>query len=1044
MSLTEACIKKPVLAWMIMAATIVFGVVASQRIGISQFPDVDFPTINISVTWEGANPEAVESDVIEAIEEAVTQVEGVTSITSNARQGGANITVELDLSRNVDTALADVQTKVSQAQRQLPEDIDPPIVTKTNPEDQPIIQVGVSGPFSQQVVSDFARYRVKEKLQTVPGVGEVQIGGSLERNVRIWVDSGKLDSLGLTVMDITAALQREHVELPAGRIETSGREVNVRVLGEALDLETLRNIVIREQGGQPVYLHDVALVEDGFEDIRRMARVNGIPAQGLGIKKQRGANAVSVAQGVRAELARIQKEAPEGMDVAVRFDSTQFIEESVHEIEFELLLACILTAFVCWVFLGSLSSTMNVVLAIPMSLLGTVAVIYFLGFTLNTFTLLGLALAVGIVVDDAIMVLENIFRHAEEGKDRVRAAREGTAEITFAALAATMAVIAIFLPVVFMKGIIGRFFLQFGVTLCVAVLLSYVEAITLAPARCAQLLKTSREGRSKMGVWVDKGFSKLEHAYGRVLGWGLKRPWRVLGGAVVILAASVFAFRALPGEFVPSQDQSRLMVRLQTAVGSSLEESNKIFQRAEAFASSRPEVLSVFAVVGGGGGNTSANGGFMMLTLKPPDERMPQAEFQQILRKELNSYPGLRAVVQDLSQAGFTAQRGFPVEFSVRGSDWDQLVKASQEMREKVQASGKVVDVDTDYQLGMPELRITPDRARAADLGVPIQAVATTINALVGGVRVGKYSTGGRRIDVRMRLLAGQRSRPEDLAMLKVRTASGALVPLSSLVTQEERPALQAITRRDRERAISIFANVAPGSSQEEALATVERLAKDLPGGVRVVPGGASVAFRDSMSSLFFALFLGIGVAYMVLGAQFNSFLHPVTVLTILPLSVAGAAFALLGTGSTLNIFSMIGLLLLMGIVKKNSIILVDYALQQRELGLDAVESMLRAGPVRLRPILMTSTATMMAAVPAALALGAGSETRAPMSIAVLGGLSVSTVLSLVVVPAFYVVADRMKTRLATWRGKRPDDEVGGPTAQARPGGEEPRPAAHG
>ncbi|NTX02433.1 efflux RND transporter permease subunit [Myxococcus sp. CA051A] len=1044
MSLTEACIKKPVLAWMIMAATIVFGVVASQRIGISQFPDVDFPTINISVTWEGANPEAVESDVIEAIEEAVTQVEGVTSITSNARQGGANITVELDLSRNVDTALADVQTKVSQAQRQLPEDIDPPIVTKTNPEDQPIIQVGVSGPFSQQVVSDFARYRVKEKLQTVPGVGEVQIGGSLERNVRIWVDSGKLDSLGLTVMDITAALQREHVELPAGRIETSGREVNVRVLGEALDLETLRNIVIREQGGQPVYLHDVALVEDGFEDIRRMARVNGIPAQGLGIKKQRGANAVSVAQGVRAELARIQKEAPEGMDVAVRFDSTQFIEESVHEIEFELLLACILTAFVCWVFLGSLSSTMNVVLAIPMSLLGTVAVIYFLGFTLNTFTLLGLALAVGIVVDDAIMVLENIFRHAEEGKDRVRAAREGTAEITFAALAATMAVIAIFLPVVFMKGIIGRFFLQFGVTLCVAVLLSYVEAITLAPARCAQLLKTSREGRSKMGVWVDKGFSKLEHAYGRVLGWGLKRPWRVLGGAVVILAASVFAFRALPGEFVPSQDQSRLMVRLQTAVGSSLEESNKIFQRAEAFASSRPEVLSVFAVVGGGGGNTSANGGFMMLTLKPPDERMPQAEFQQILRKELNSYPGLRAVVQDLSQAGFTAQRGFPVEFSVRGSDWDQLVKASQEMREKVQASGKVVDVDTDYQLGMPELRITPDRARAADLGVPIQAVATTINALVGGVRVGKYSTGGRRIDVRMRLLAGQRSRPEDLAMLKVRTASGALVPLSSLVTQEERPALQAITRRDRERAISIFANVAPGSSQEEALATVERLAKDLPGGVRVVPGGASVAFRDSMSSLFFALFLGIGVAYMVLGAQFNSFLHPVTVLTILPLSVAGASFALLGTGSTLNIFSMIGLLLLMGIVKKNSIILVDYALQQRELGLDAVESMLRAGPVRLRPILMTSTATMMAAVPAALALGAGSETRAPMSIAVLGGLSVSTVLSLVVVPAFYVVADRMKTRLATWRGKRPDDEVGGPTAQARPGGEEPRPAAHG
>ncbi|ATB48215.1 efflux RND transporter permease subunit [Corallococcus macrosporus] len=1038
MNITEACIKKPVLAWMIMAATIVFGLVAAQRIGISQFPDVDFPTINISVTWEGANPEAVESDVLEFIEEAVTQVEGVTAISSSARQGGGRVTVELDLSRNVDLALQDVQTKVSQVQRRLPLDIDPPIISKSNPEDQPILWVGVSGPFSQQVVSDYARFRVKEKLQTIPGVGEVQLGGMLERNVRIWVDAEKLDALGLTVMDVTAALQREHVELPAGRIETQGREVNVRVMGEALDLETLRRIIVREQDGFPVYLNDVALVEDGFEDVRRMARINGEPAQGVGIKKQRGANAVAVAQGIRAELAKMQKDLPEGMQLGVNFDSTQFIEESVHEIEFELMLACLLTAFVCWVFLGSLSSTMNVVLAIPMSLLGTVAVIYFLGFTLNTFTLLGLALAVGIVVDDAIMVLENIYRHSEEGKDRVRAAREGTAEITFAALAATLAVIAIFLPVVFMSGVIGKYFLQFGVTLCVAVLLSYVEAITLAPARCAQLLKTSREGRSAVGVWVDRGFEKLERVYARALGWGLKRPWWVLGAAVLLLGVSAFVFRALPGEFVPSQDQSRLLVRMQTAVGSDIEETNRLFLRAEEFASNRPEVTRVFSVVGGFGSG-AVNTGIMFVSLKPPDERMPQSEFQQILRKEFNSYPGLRAVVQDQSQSGFTAQRGFPVEFSVRGSDWEQLVEGSQQMRELLLASGKVVDVDTDYQLGMPELRITPDRGRAADLGVPIQSVATTINALVGGVRVGKYSTGGRRIDVRMRLMKDQRARPEDLSTLKVRTASGALVPLSALVTQEERPALQAITRRDRERAISIYANVAPGSNQEEALATVERLAKELPGGVRVVAGGASVAFRDSMSSLFFALFLGIGVAYMVLGAQFNSFLHPVTVLTILPLSVAGAAFALFATSTTLNIFSMIGLLLLMGIVKKNSIILVDYALQERERGADALQAMLRAGPVRLRPILMTSTATMMAAVPAALALGAGSETRAPMSIAVLGGLSVSTVLSLLVVPAFYVVADRIKTRLGERFGKKDEERHEPPRHD-----EEPRPAAHG
>jgi multidrug efflux pump len=500
----------------------------------------------------------------------------------------------------------------------------------------------------------------------------------------------------------------------------------------------------------------------------------------------------------------------------------------------------------------------------------------------------------------------------------------------------------------------------------------------------------------------------------------------------VVLVGAVFAFKALPGEFVPSQDQSRLMVRLQTAVGSNLQETDRLFRRAEEFANSRPEVQRVFGVVGGFGGG-QVNTGILFVTLVPPEERMSQSEFQQVLRKELNSYPGLRAVVQDLSQSGFTAQRGFPVEFSVRGSDWEKLVAASTEMREKLQGSGKVVDVDTDYQLGMPELRITPDRARAADLGISIESVAATINSLVGGVRVGKYSTGGRRIDGRLRLLADQRARPEDLSRLKVRSAGGELVPLSALVQQEERPALQAITRRDRERAISIFANVAPGANQDEALAFVEKSAKELPGGTRVVLGGASVAFRESMGSLLFALFLGIGVAYMVLASQFNSFLHPVTVLTILPLSVAGAAFAMLGTGSTLNIFSMIGLLLLMGIVKKNSIILVDYALQQRQQGLDATEAMLRAGPVRLRPILMTSIATMMAAVPAALALGAGSETRQPMAIAVLGGLSVSTVLSLLVVPAFYVLADRYKKqlqRLSWWKDPEPHKEE-----------EEPRPS---
>lgn len=1011
MSITEACLRKPVLAWMLMIATIVFGLVAMSRIGISQFPDVDFPTITVAVNWEGAAPEVIEHDVVEPIEEAVVQVEGVKSITSSARQGTASITIELDLSRNVDAALQDVTTKVSQAQQRLPRDLDPPIVSKTNPEDQPIMWVGLSGPYAPQMLSDFARYRLKEKLQTVPGVGEVMMGGYLERNVRIWLDAARLNEKGVTVTDITRALRREHVELPAGRLETQGREINVRVLGEALDLETLRKIVIRESAGSPVYLEDAALVEDGFEDVRRMARVSGMPAQGMGIKKQRGSNAVAVASGVKQALKEVESTLPEGMELNILFDSTRFIEQSVDHIYVELGLSVLLTALVCWMFLGSLSSTLNVILAIPMSLLGTVAVIYFLGFTLNTFTLLGLSLAVGIVVDDAIMVLENIFRHAEQGKDRTRAAREGTQEITFAALAATVAVIAIFIPIVFMKGIIGRFFLQFGVTLCVAVALSYLEAITLAPARCAQILDVKHEERKGLGKLVDRSFDALSRAYSWILVKGLKYPVAVLVVGGLLMAGSVTAMQKLPGEFVPSQDQSRLMLRMQTAVGSNLAETDALLKKAETYVNNRPEVARAFMVVGGFGGG-GVNSGVMFVTMKPKGERpVTQAEFAGMLRKELNSYPGLRTVVQDLSQAGFTAQRGFPVEFSVRGADWEKLVEITDRIKGELTASGAVVDLDTDYQLGMPELSIMPDRARAADLGVSVEEIATTLNALVGGVRVGKYSAGGRRMDVRMRLLAEQRTRPEDLAKLQVRSATGELIPLSAMVTSAEHPALQQITRRDRERAITVFGNVAPGRSQDEALSIVERLGKEAPAGYRVVLGGASVAFRESMGGLVFALILGIIVAYMVLASQFNSFMHPVTVLTILPLSLAGAAFGLLFAGKTLNIFSMIGILLLMGIVKKNSIILVDYANEIKNQGVSALEAMQRAGPIRLRPILMTSVATLMAAIPPAFGMGEGSEVRAPMAIAVIGGLTLSTGLSLLVVPAFYVIADRLKTR---------------------------------
>lgn len=1013
MNLTDVCLRRPVFAWMLMAGTVLFGIVAATRIGISQFPDVDNPTISVSVSWPGAAPEDVETGVTTPLEEALAQVEGVQTITSSSSTGNARITATFDLSRDIDLALQDTQAKIAQSQRSLPVDSNPPVVSKSNPDDQPILTVGVAGPFSRQLLADVARYQIEDRLQTIPGVGQVTAMGYVDREIRIWLDADKLNSTGLTVTDVTGALQKEHVTVPSGAMDTTQKNLSVRVLGEAADLATLKQIIIKQINGAPIRLQDVALVEDGFADVTSTARFNGEPVQAMGILKQRGSNAVAVAKAVTAALDDVQKTLPEGMKINVLFDTTQFISESVQEILLELGLALILTALVCWMFLGSVSSTLNVLLAIPMSLLGTIAVIYFLGFTLNTFTLLGLSLAVGLVVDDAVMVMENIFRHAEMGKDRMTAASEGTQEITFAALAATLAVIAIFLPVIFMSGIVGKFFFQFGVTLSIAVAFSYVEAITLAPARCAQILNVNPEKRKGFGAKVDHAFDRLAAFYGRVLARALDYPILVIGIAIAVFISAVFVALNLPSEFVPSQDQSRMQIRLTAAVGADLNQTDVLVKKCEAILYKHPEVVGVMASVNQGSGSLS-------VTLVDPKQRkMTQSDFSNVIRKEMSAVPGLRVSIQDLSQQGFTGQKGYPVEFSVRGSDWDVLTAQAAKLKSELTASGIAVDIDSDYQIGSPELQIYPDRARASDLGIPVATLANTVSSLIGGVDVGQYSTAGRRIDVRLRVLASQRQTPEDIGKLNVATPSGQMVPISAVTTQKEVPVLQAINHADRERAITIYGNVASGHSQTEALAFIQGLQKDMPTGYRLVLSGQSSSFQDSMNSLFFALGLGILVAYMVLASQFNSFLHPVTVLTILPLSVAGAAYALLITHKTLNVFSMIGILLLMGIVKKNSIILVDYATQVREeKKLTAREAMLEAGPVRLRPILMTSLATMMSAIPAALGLGPGFETRGPMSDAVLGGLILSTGLSLLVVPSFYVVFDRLRSRVFSGKAK--------------------------
>ena len=1016
MNLSEISIKNPVFAWMLMLGLMFFGLLSFKGMGVGQMPDVDFPVLSIDVTWEGAAPEVMETDVVDVIEDAVMGVQGLRDVSSSTRQGRTEVTLEFELERDIDIALQEVQSKLSSAQRGLPREIDPPIITKANPEDQPIMWVGVSSEKRPLLeLMDFVENQVKDRFKTISGVGDIFLGGFRERNLRVWLDTNKLDAYQLTVEDIISAIQKEHVEIPAGRLETDKQEANVRAMGEARSVEEFEKISITERGGRPIYkpirLKEVVKIEDGLSDFRRLSRIMGKPAVGLGIRKQRGANTVDVARRVKKRVEELKREMPEGYEIGINFDSSRFIEDSVHELISTLILSALLTSLVCWVFFGSWSTNLNILLAIPTSILGTFMILKFAGFTLNTFTLLGLSLAIGIVVDDAIMVLENIVRHRELGEERVNAASKGASEITFAAIAATLAIASVFLPVAFMKGIIGKFFFQFGVTISAAVGLSLLEALTLAPMRCSQFLEL-RERKTRFGKAFEHGFVRMTALYRKWLILALRHKKKVLLGAIIFFVVSMLTVPFIRKEFVPAQDQSMFLARIQTPIGSSVEFTSEHFKQVEAIAMGRPEVRRYYGAVGGFGGG-EVNTGMLFISLKQPHERpidpkkrhrLSQHELMAYFRQEFNKIPDVKAIIQDLSTRGFAAQRGFPVEFTVRGHDWEKLAGYSEEIQKKMKGSNLFQDVDSDYLVGMPEVKIYPDRDLAFDRGVSIGAISRTINAMIGGARIAKYTKGGKRYDVRAQVIEGQRRRPEDIQKLYVWNNRGEMVRLGDVIKIKESPSLLAITRRGRERAIGIFANVTPGKSQAQAIEKAREISKKiLPEGYRVVFSGTSQTFRESFQSLSFALWVGILVSYMILASQFNHVIHPFTVLLALPFSVSGAFIALLISNQSLNIFSLIGLILLLGIVKKNSILLVEFTNQMRERGLNPLEALKEACPIRLRPVVMTSVSTLAAAIPPALALGPGAETRIPMAIAVIGGITASTILTLFVVPAAYL-----------------------------------------
>lgn len=1027
MTLSDLSIKRPVFAWMLMAGLIIFGAISMGRLGVSQMPDVDFPSLTITANWEGAAPEVMESEIADRLEQSIISVQGIRDITSNIRQGVARISVDFELGRDLDVALQEVQANISRIR--LPLDVEPPTILKQNPDDQPIMWLGVgSNELSLHDLIVYIDLHLKDQFQIVPGVGEILLSGFSDRNLRIWVDSEKLKAYELTILDLVRAVELQHTEIAAGYMENEKQEMNVRVMGEGSNVDEVANILITQRGGQAIYdtklrVKDVARVEDSLNDVRRISRINGRPGVGMGIKKQRGANAVEVSKGVRARLKELEETLPKSINIQVNFDSTRFIEEAVKETEFTLILSAIITGLVCWLFLGSWNSTFNVLLSIPTSVIGTFTVMLFMGFTLNIFTLLGLSLAIGIVVDDAIMVLENIVRHTEMGKNRVKASIDGAREITFAAVAASVAVIAIFLPVAFMKGVIGYFFFQFGVTISAAVALSLLEAITLTPMRCSRFLSDpGKPGRFE--AFTNRQFQRFADSYRHLLQWCLNgfNRWIVVGLSLLFFVGSLMLWPGLKKEIVPFQDMDMFIMNFQTPVGSSLKFTSDRIAEAELVLKKRDEVLRYFVAVGGQTGGESSSG-IMFITLKPKSERKAgQRELMDWCTAEMSKIPGFvkgRGVSSfDFSARGLSPGRTMPVEFNIRGENYQVLKAKAAEITEKLNATGLYQNLDTDYREGMPEVRVTPDREKASRSGVSMDSIGRTINAAIGGVRQGKYSQDGRRYDVRLRLNPQERLTPNDIERLQIRTDYGELIPLINVVKIETLPTLQTITRRMRERSITITSGVPAGKSQQEALETAERISREvLPPGYRFFLSGTAQTFKESGEGLKFAFILGLIVAYMVLASQFNSFLHPITVLLSLPFSISGGLLALSltrlsSTPSSINLYSAIGFILLAGIVKKNAILLVEFTNKKRhEDHMPVKEAILTAAPIRLRPILMTSCATLAAAIPPALAFGPGAESRVPMAITVIGGVLVSTLLTLLVVPCAYSLFSRFERK---------------------------------
>jgi multidrug efflux pump len=1009
MSLFEICIRRPVLATVLSLMVLVIGVISYTRLAVREYPKIDEPVVSVQTTYTGASAEVVESQITKVLEDSLAGIEGVELMTSSSRSERSNINVRFRITRDPDSAAADVRDKVARVRARLPDEIDEPVIAKVEADAFPIIWMAVTqGVRSPIEVSDYLARYVKPRLSVLPGAADVWIFGERRPAMRINVDRDRLAGYRLTVQDVEDALRRGNVELPSGRIESAMREFNIVA---ATDLQTARQFeqaIIANVGGYPVRLGDVATVVVGAQNERVIARFNGEPSLNLGVVKQATGNPLELSKAVREEVAKINETLPPGMKITVAYDSSVFIDRSIDSVFHTVAEAVLLVVLVIFFFLRNLRATLIPLVTIPVSLVGAFALMYAFGFTINTLTLLAMVLAIGLVVDDAIVVLENIFRNIEAGMPRVEAAIKGIKEIGFAVVAMTLTLVAVFAPLAFSTGRTGRLFIEFALALAGAVLVSGFVALTLSPMMCSKLLRhETKHGAMYRGI--ERFLNGMTRGYVRSLGWVLAHRWLVLAGWLLVVAAGGWLFKLIPSELAPLEDRGVIFGRLQGPPGSTVEATSEALRAVETYYDSIAEAAAYNAVAG----FPTVEYGNAILRLKPWEERTRK---QQDIARELNqkfaTLPGVIGFAVNPPSLG-QSPRQLPIEYVIMSQvpypELDRMV--SQFIAEMAKYPG-VQNLQSDLRMNTPELRVSVNRDKLADVGVSVQTVGLTLQTMLGGRQVTRFKRDGEQYDVIVQVAPRERTRPNDISDIYVRARDGGMVQLANVVDVIEGVSPQSLNHFQRLRSVTISGQIAPGYTLGEVLPVMDATARRvLPPSAVTDLDGISREFRDTRGSIYLTFVLALIFIYLVLSAQFESFADPFVIMLSVPLSMTGALLALWATGGTLNIYSQIGLITLVGLITKHGILIIEFTEQLRERGEAMFSAVQHAAELRLRPILMTTGAMVLGAVPLALSAGAGAESRRQIGWVIVGGLLLGTVLTLYVVPTMYTMMRQLIER---------------------------------